>query len=422
MTNALIPFQNQPEKNKIASPLNDSVSLLADIAPSTYNMSGFLASVALQFVKEPKLWNCKPDTTIKALMRCVKLGLDMGTDCNLVAYKDETTLMVEFQGWMRKFSQLQGFKRCVTDVVYAQDEFDYDPINAEIHHKPNLKERGGEVVFAYCVLFRDDCDPLFEVLDRDDINRHRKSARDGGNTPAWNNNFVEMARKSAVQAFNARYGSQLGMQDVADADADAAITEYQNTGPDPNEVEAAMVNLTGRSAATVEAPMVSESLNSSEKRDRLIFQIQDMIIDFELSKERVAEIILETTGDPIKLGELSYLALSDVAKAMRQGHYGPAPSQGKPALSPDFRPEDEVPQLDETALDYSQLALQLRPRLETWARGKRLGEKQVSELVKECGGGDVPLGELMNYDVLCAIRDKFVTWGYEDKQSELELS
>jgi hypothetical protein len=170
----------------------------------------------------------------------------MGEECGLVKFGPDCVLMVEYQGYQRKFSQLPGYKRLITDVVREQDEFEYDNIEGTIRHKPNTKARSAKIIFAYCIVQFHDADPWFEVLDEADIERHKRRAQGGGVKGPWATDYKEMARKSAIHALAARYQSAIpGMAQQVRATNEAEQTEYQRTGGDPEHYEQSVSDLHG---------------------------------------------------------------------------------------------------------------------------------------------------------------------------------
>lgn len=242
-TQALIPWKSDVP-TRLARELHSSAELLAEIAPRHYNLAEFHARFALQFMNEPKLTECTPKTIIKGMINCVSMGLIMGEECNLVPFRDEAALMVEFHGWMRKFSEVPGFRRCITDVIREGDDFESDEINNVIAHKKRFGSTS-KIIGSYCLLEIDRDRRYVEVLDSDDLDRHRKRARDGGTKGPWATNYKEMCRKSAVNAMAARYGGALGLRKAAEVVDEAARIEYQHTSGNEEAYQDAIVNLFG---------------------------------------------------------------------------------------------------------------------------------------------------------------------------------
>lgn len=373
---ALIPWSNQAP-TKMVERVNEAVNLLPQVAPRGYSIDEFNARTALQFVSSPSLYDCTPSSVIDALLKCVSLGLVMGEECSLVKFGSDCTLMIEYQAYQRKFSELPGYKRCVTDVVREQDEFEYDQLEGTIRHKPNLKARNAKMVFAYCVIEFQNGERWFEVLDEADIDRHKRRAQGGGTKGPWATDAKEMWRKSAINALAARYQASIpGMTRQIQAAETAAQFEYQNTAPSHARYKEAVDLLYG----------VDEPRNESAWAE----------FDEHRSQRRAPQQPPRYYGVNPETGEVD-----DEPDAEAQ-------DEPEPDITADLAPSvgnDEANETqDDLGFDAAQERLRLKADVEQLMRQKNFKRGQVLFLIKECGGGDsTPFEDLKSLAVLRAM-------------------
>jgi recombination protein RecT len=173
-----------------------------------------------------KLQECTPASIYLSLLACACTGLVPGKMRGLsflIPFRNtkkvvddkghgkeivlsESTFMIGWRG-----VKLTGFRAgidMVSDVVYSQDEFDFDKgTDKFLRHKPALRARG-EVIgaYAYAQLPRGGLE--IEWLGVEELGKIELAASAKGASPAWNGPFKsQMQRKSALR----RLGKQLEM-------------------------------------------------------------------------------------------------------------------------------------------------------------------------------------------------------------------
>lgn len=158
-----------------------------------------MARIALTAVRrDPALERCSPASFMGALLTAAQLGLEPGVsgEAYLVAYKQECTLIVGYQGYAKLFWQHPMAKHLDAQAVYERDEFDYAyGLEPFLRHKPALGNRG-DVVAYYAVASLTSGASAFVVLSPEDVRALRGSAGPSGKIKDpmhW------MARKTAVR-------------------------------------------------------------------------------------------------------------------------------------------------------------------------------------------------------------------------------
>lgn len=158
-----------------------------------------MARIALTAVRrDPALERCSPASFMGALLTAAQLGLEPGVsgEAYLVAYKQECTLIVGYQGYAKLFWQHPMAKHLDAQAVYERDEFDYAyGLEPFLRHKPALGDRG-DVVAYYAVASLTSGASAFVVLSPEDVRALRGSTGPNGKIKDpmhW------MARKTAVR-------------------------------------------------------------------------------------------------------------------------------------------------------------------------------------------------------------------------------
>lgn len=351
----LVPWQPDA-KPAMMRVVDEAVALMPTLAPSNFNTEGFFNAVSMQFANEPKLYDAKPQTVVKALNRCVSLGLCMGDECNLVPFYDkqakdyDATLMIEFHAWLRRFAEIPGYQWCKTGVVREQDDFEWDDLEGTISHKPNRKARSAPLEFAYCVLQFENGQRWFEVLDREDIARHKKHARDGGASGPWQTDTKEMWRKSAIHAFAARYRSAIpGAGAMLAIESERSQIEYQRTPGDQAAYEQAVSDLYGDRSSpsmyeTVETDETVVTVSESEDTDwsHHLLRIKGLLNELGIDTvPKLKRLMGQCDIDP----KTDYMSIKDHAlldRLVTVARQNVADASGK---SPDATVDDDNPAL-----------------------------------------------------------------------------
>jgi len=159
--------------------------------------------------RNPLLLDCTRESIMNALLVGAGMGLDFadGKDhLYLVPFKNnrlgkyEATCIVGYKGLM-ELAVREGYaKRVVARAVYESDHFEYDlGINEKLEHRPE-GERMDEtdITHVYAIAFLQNGDSIFEVMDRNQVEKIRAGSRARSAT-AWTEHWEMMARKTVIK-------------------------------------------------------------------------------------------------------------------------------------------------------------------------------------------------------------------------------
>ena len=189
--------------------LDKSVALYAQVLPKHVTPQRLVRSVILACQKAPSL--LAPDVDRESLfvsvMRGAMLGLEMdGQEAALVPYrnprggKSEVQLIPMFKGVEKLARQSGEIVAIEPTAVYDGEPFVVrkGTIGRGVEHSPRLDvaRTDDHILAVYAVAFYRNGHQQFEVMDRDEIERVRKSSR--AKSGPWFDNWGEMAKKTVV--------------------------------------------------------------------------------------------------------------------------------------------------------------------------------------------------------------------------------
>ena len=196
------------KKDAFSTALMESLNEQKAALPSDFNVTRFVQnSVALLNGNEVLMDFAKKNPTgmaqIKAgLMRGAFLGLDaLNQEMYLVPYGSTLNFMASYKG-MKKMAikyATRPIKDIYAKVVREGDEFEEVIIGGEpsINFKPKPFNNAA-IIGAFAVCRFVDGGMQYEVMNRDDIERCRKSSK-AKNGPAWNGFWDQMALKTVIR-------------------------------------------------------------------------------------------------------------------------------------------------------------------------------------------------------------------------------
>jgi len=197
----------QQQPTDLAAFVNSMSGELARAVPK--HLTGDrIARIALTSLRTTKhLAECTVDSFAGALMNCAQLGLEPGGpagEAYLLPFFNrrlgvyEVQLVIGYQGMVKLFWQSPMARHLDAQVVYANDEFDYEyGLEPRLVHKPSLRGRGDPIAY-YAVASMTNGGSAFVVLAPDDVERirQRSKAKDDG---PWKTDYDQMAKKTAIR-------------------------------------------------------------------------------------------------------------------------------------------------------------------------------------------------------------------------------
>lgn len=197
----------EQQKPDLAAFVNSMSSELARAVPK--HLTGDrIARIALTSLRTTKhLPECTQASFAGALMNCAQLGLEPGGpagEAYLVPFFNrklgvyEVQLVIGYQGMVKLFWQSPMARHLDAQVVYENDEFDYEyGLDPRLVHKPSLVGRGKPIAY-YAVASMTNGGAAFVVLAPDDVERIRQRSRAKDDGP-WKTDYDAMAKKTAIR-------------------------------------------------------------------------------------------------------------------------------------------------------------------------------------------------------------------------------
>ena len=155
------------------------------------------------FVLQPALADCTPASIDAAIMRAINARLmPDGREAAIVAFKGQATFIPMIDGQVKLAHQATRGLSLRTRVVYAADDFEYsEGLYPVLRHTPAPQgSRTEEDVVAVYAVARATAgsEPVYEVMLRGDIDRHRGYSPSRGRGP-WDTHYQQMAEKTVLR-------------------------------------------------------------------------------------------------------------------------------------------------------------------------------------------------------------------------------
>lgn len=116
----------------------------------------FIASAFAQVNKIPELINCTPQSFAQCMIFSIGTNLLPGptNECYFIPFGQEATFIPSYQGLVKLVYNSGFVTRIGGHVVWEADQFEYDPANEQIFHRPFMgpeKDRGKRIA-AYITI------------------------------------------------------------------------------------------------------------------------------------------------------------------------------------------------------------------------------------------------------------------------------
>lgn len=162
------------------------------------------------------LQKCEPNSLLAAVVNVANIGLTLNPAAQqayLIARYNkssngfEAQLMPGYRGFLHLLVSSGGVKHVIANLVYEQDEFEFEPTNEArpVRHKPCLRKDKGQLIGGYALATMPDNSRIAEWMPIDDINEIRNSSDSykraiEKNIPSpWTQHYTEMCRKTLIR-------------------------------------------------------------------------------------------------------------------------------------------------------------------------------------------------------------------------------
>jgi recombination protein RecT len=134
-----------------------------------------------------QVFNKNPASVFSSILTCAEFGLSptaqMG-ECWLIPYGNECQFQIGYQGLSKLMYRNPDVQNISSECVYENDDFEYElGLNPTLSHKPTSVDRG-QLIAVYCVVRFKNQDPIFKVMNIDDL-RAIQTLSKAGNRSIW---------------------------------------------------------------------------------------------------------------------------------------------------------------------------------------------------------------------------------------------
>lgn len=175
--------------------------------PSAITPERFTRMALSALSVNPKLAECSPKSFLGAMMSAAQLGLEPNTPLGqayLIPFRNHGILECQFQLGYKGLIDLAYRSGEISIIqahtVYENDEFEYElGLEPVLKHKPAVKDRGEPI--AYYAMFKTKSGGYgFQVMSKDDVDKHARKYSKAYSSGPWQTNFDEMAKKTVLKA------------------------------------------------------------------------------------------------------------------------------------------------------------------------------------------------------------------------------
>jgi recombination protein RecT len=235
---AVVPATTAEEK--LQPYLHKMEPALARILPRHFTPERVITAALMAANGNEEIAKCSKPSIALAILKCARLGLDIGEDIHLVPLKGKLEAWPDYKGLMRLAMQGNLVRDMVPYVVYANDQFEYQlGLDEYLRHTPAPADKRGGLRGAYVIITKRYGVRTFHYMPIEDIEARRKSSRSWGPRdypacPEW------YAKKTVIrdwlnrQPKSAKLTEALANDDTEPPpNVDLATGEVLNADPSP---------------------------------------------------------------------------------------------------------------------------------------------------------------------------------------------
>lgn len=166
------------------------------------NVDRLIATAAVYYAEDKKLWECSRVSLMSSILECAALGFDLNKtkgQCALVAFGKTCTFMPMWKG-LRDLAMRSGkITKMYSRIVHKNDDFKLIyGLNEDLIHIPETKKAKGQVVGAYAVAHFSNGEKQFEFMDFEELEKIRKHSNQRSGA-IWSTWTEEMYKKTVIK-------------------------------------------------------------------------------------------------------------------------------------------------------------------------------------------------------------------------------
>ncbi len=171
---------------------------------------------------EPKLLECTKKSLVGSVIQLSQLGLEPGLlgHAYLIPFRNHGTMECQvipgYKGLLKLARNSGMILNVQANVVYAQDEFDFElGLNPILKHRPTTEAvTPDDMIYAYAIVgIKGAPEPQWDVMNRREILDVRKSSRAGDSGP-WVTHPAEMWKKTVLRRICKLLPSSIELQNA----------------------------------------------------------------------------------------------------------------------------------------------------------------------------------------------------------------
>lgn len=238
------------------------------------SVDAFLRAAQTLVKQTPGLIKADPLTVLGGMMTAASLGLEFGPlgHCYLVPFKnhgkDEAQFQLGYKGKIDLSWRSGKLLSIAAREVRRNDYFEYEyGLDEKLEHRPLKEGDRGDAFMWYGVAKFKDGGHHFVVLNREDVNRHRKYSKSATSEfSPWNTSFSAMAMKSCIHEMTpflpltTEVMRDLALDGIVARGTSADDLEVEQVDIEPDDIEDAVVVGEGADTETGELFRSDEQL------------------------------------------------------------------------------------------------------------------------------------------------------------------
>jgi recombination protein RecT len=180
---------------------------LGSALPKHVDRDKFTRVALTTIAQNPDLLKCTRPSLFRSIMSCAQIGLLPDAvlgEAYIVPYKAKgaeqpiAQLQIGYKGMLKLARQSGQISTVETGVIASNDHFEWEMgLNPKFVIKPVLGDRGDPIA-VYAILRYKDGGFEYEVMTVDQVDAIREGSP-SRNSPAWQNSWGEMARKTVLR-------------------------------------------------------------------------------------------------------------------------------------------------------------------------------------------------------------------------------
>jgi phage RecT family recombinase len=193
---------------------NNKRSLLLALRDDNDLANRYIQGVCNVMATTPSLLKCTLESLRDAVTTSAVLGvpIDGRQLAWLVPYKDKAQFMLSYKGYVHIAKRDPDVDNVQSNIVYKDDEFEYDAFNNTVRHIPDLNsaDYGNKdaIIYIYArITYKAAAgrSTIIEVMTKAEVDKIRAGSAAGGEKDAWGNptiwakHYGEMARKTVIR-------------------------------------------------------------------------------------------------------------------------------------------------------------------------------------------------------------------------------